>query len=398
MEKITLSTKKRCEKCEKLKPETSFQKLRDGTSVNFCKECLTMHIDNYDPETFIYLLKKFDVPYVPQWWNEIREKAYAQKNGKLNGLSVFGKYIVKMKLKQYKEYHFADSEKLCAELGEADEAKKKEIEEQQKIITEQYENGEIGEAEFRTYTDSYNQMKVDVKKKADPVGDTRYKEENFLSEDELIDPAAELTHDDKIQLAMKWGRLYKPHEWVELERHYTEMTRSFDIQDADTASTLIVICKTYLKMNQALDAGDIEGYQKLSKVYDSLRKSTKFTAAQNKSQNEDTIDCVGKLVALCEREGGFIPRYPTEFPQDQVDKTLKDMNSYTYKLVTQDLGLGQRIEDQIKKIQIQQQMEEDYDNSEPEDIGKVDFNNLYEYQTDIEEQKEHDEELINTWL
>ena len=37
-------------------------------------------------------------------------------------------------------------------------------------------------------------------------------------------------------------------------------------------------------MNQALDAGDIEGYQKLSKVSESLRKSAKFTAAQNKEQ------------------------------------------------------------------------------------------------------------------
>ena len=63
------------------------------------------------------------------------------------------------------------------------------------------------------------------------------------------------------------------------------MMNSFDIQDADTINTLILICKTNLKMNQALDAGDIEGFQKLSKVSESLRKSAKFTAAQNKEQN-----------------------------------------------------------------------------------------------------------------
>lgn len=33
---------------------------------------------------------------------------------------------------------------------------------------------------------------------------------------------------------MKWGRLYTPQEWVELETFYTKMTDSFDIQDADT--------------------------------------------------------------------------------------------------------------------------------------------------------------------
>ena len=64
------------------------------------------------------------------------------------------------------------------------------------------------------------------------------------------------------------------------------MMNSFDIQDSDTTGTLILICKTYLKMNQAIDCGDMEGYGKLSRVYDSLRKSAKFTAAQKKEQKE----------------------------------------------------------------------------------------------------------------
>lgn len=35
-------------------------------------------------------------------------------------------------------------------------------------------------------------------------------------------------------------------------------------------------------MNQCIDQGDLEGYQKLARVSDTLRKSAKFTAAQNK--------------------------------------------------------------------------------------------------------------------
>ena len=34
----------------------------------------------------------------------------------------------------------------------------------------------------------------------------------YMSEDDLIDTAADLTEDDKLYLAMKWGRLYKPAE------------------------------------------------------------------------------------------------------------------------------------------------------------------------------------------
>jgi hypothetical protein len=138
---------------------------------------------------------------------------------------------------------------------------------------------------------------------------------------------------------------------------YNEMTHSFDIQDADTINTLLLICKTNLKMNQALDIGDLDGYQKLSRVFDSLRKSAKFTAAQNKEEKNDFVDSVGELITMCERDG-FIPKYSTDIPQDKVDATLKDMNNYLHKLVTQDLGFGQQIEDALKKIQIQKEMNE----------------------------------------
>jgi predicted nucleic acid-binding protein len=57
------------------------------------------------------------------------------------------------------------------------------------------------------------------------------------------------------------------------------------------------------------DEGDIEAYQKLSKVYNDIRKTAKFTAAQNKETKEDFVDCVGNLVAYCEKEGGKIPRH-----------------------------------------------------------------------------------------
>ena len=165
------------------------------------------------------------------------------------------------------------------------------------------------------------------------------------------------------------------------------MMNSFDIQDADTMNTLILICKTDLKMNQALDCSDIEGYQKLSKVSNDLRKSAKFTAAQNKEKKDDYVDSIGQLVSMCEREG-FIPRYVTDIPQDKVDATLKDMNEYVKKLVTQDLGFGQQIETALKKIQLQKEQEQSFD----QDV-ELDDNDFVDYYKDIEEQKQQDEEV-----
>jgi hypothetical protein len=169
------------------------------------------------------------------------------------------------------------------------------------------------------------------------------------------------------------------------------MEQSFDIQDADTINTLILICKTDLKMNQSIDCGDVEGFQKLSKVSESLRKSAKFTAAQNKEQKNDYVDSVGELITMCERDG-FIPRFATDIPQDKVDVTLKDMNEYVHKLVTQDLGFGQQIEDALKKIQIQQQMAEREAELEgnPDELVDDDYEEFYD---SVYEQKELDQEI-----
>ena len=385
-----------CEKCGKSMDEANFYTYKDGTKTELCKKCLTMHIDNFDPDTYLWLLEKMDVPYIPEEWNVLRDRAYAKDPHKMNGMSVFGKYLSKMKLKQWKQYGWADTEKLRAQSEERAKnamAVQKQYEEEMK---QKLENGEISEAQYKTLVSTETQnaeMQSKPPQSAIPQNNF-YDENNFLSEDELIDPAAELTADDKVYLAMKWGRLYKPNEWVELEKKYNEMMNSFDIQDSDTTGTLILICKTYLKMNQAIDCGDMDGYQKLSRVYDSLRKSAKFTAAQNKEAKGNFVDSVGELVAMCEKEG-FIPRYCTDIPQDKVDATLQDMNKYVYKLVTQDLGFGQQIEDALKKIQIQKEMEAAEDELEDIDehvqLEDQDYEDFYE---DVNNQKERDMKVL----
>jgi hypothetical protein len=94
---------------------------------------------------------------------------------------------------------------------------------------------------------------------------------------------------------------------------------------------------------------------------------------------------------MCERDG-FIPRFATDIPQDKVDVTLKDMNEYVHKLVTQDLGFGQQIEDALKKIQIQQQMAEREAELEgnPDELIDDDYEEFYE---SVQEQKELDQEI-----
>lgn len=392
---------KLCQKCGKMLDEdTQFYTYKNGEKTEMCKKCLTMHIDNWDPSTYLWLLEKMDVPYVPIEWDVLRDRAFA-KNPNLNGMSVFGKYLSKMKLKQWKNYGWADSDRLQALNEEKRSAQEAERAAFDAEIKKKFEAGEISEAEYKTMVSAQTQHEEYINApivQPNTTMDRYYDENTSILNNQLDNSVAQLTEDDKIYLAMKWGALYKPQEWIELERSYEEMTNSFDIQDADTINTLILICKTNLKMNQALDCGDIEGFQKLSKVSESLRKSAKFTAAQNKEEKNDYVDCVGELVAMCEREG-YIPRFETDIPQDKVDLTLKDMKSYLYKLVTQDLGFGQQIEDALKKIQIQKEMAETEvadPEADEEAIQGLKDAEIAEYYNSIEEQKNLDADLFNS--
>ena len=343
--------RKVCEKCKRQMEDTNFYTYRDGTKHKYCKACLTMHIDNFEPSTFLYILEDMDVPWLPWEWNKIRDKAYAKNPMKMNGLSVIGKYLSAMKLKQHKDERWADTERLQKEHELKVAALAQEDQAYAEQIKKQFQNGEISEAQYRTLVSTEFQKQHEYAVPAiDPIGlDNMFNEKDFISQDELPDLSTQLTLEDKQYLAMKWGRTYKISEWIELQKKYNEMMESFDIQDADSKNTLIFICKTYLKMNQAIDCGDVEGYQKLSRVYDALRKSAKFTAAQNKEEKSQFIDSIGQLVAYCQKNGHKIPRYEIKTPYDIIDKIIQDMKDYNKTLIYEDTALARQIQDYIKE-------------------------------------------------
>lgn len=330
-----------CETCGKTMDDKEFyvsknvEKYPPDGRMNKCKKCLTMHVDNWDPETYKWILQEVDVPYIKEEWDALLEK-YGKDPTKITGLSIIGRYLSKMKLKQWSKYNWADTEKLAEEAL-------------QKKVFQMQAQGLSGE-------EIEQQLAIDrtpPKPKGIPVPQSN----TFTNIPEFVDIgeednelAEQLTEEDKVRLRLKWGRSYRPDEWVRMEQLYEDMMHSYDIQGAGHKDTLIMICKASLKANQLIDAGDVEGFQKMSKVYDSLMKSGKFTAAQIKEQESDSLDSVGELVALCEKEG-FIPRYYIDSPKDHVDRTLQDMQKYTKTLVTEELNLGNMLEAAVREIE-----------------------------------------------
>lgn len=393
--------RKICINCKRQMQDTNFYTKKNKEKFDKCKSCLTLHIDNFDESTFLWILEEADVPYVPAEWNNIRDKAYAKNPNKMNGMSVLGKYLSKMKLKQWIQYGWKDSEQLQEKMRLQVEAAKMAEQAAQEQAQKDFEAGLISEAQYRTLTSTEHQRKhqKDIKKESseqrrDPIGeDNMFNENDFISQDDLPSVGDDLTLEDKQYLAMKWGRTYRAAEWVELEKTYMDMMDSFDIQDADSKNTLIFICKTILKMNQALDCGDLEGYQKLSRVYDALRKSAKFTAAQNKEQKHQFIDSVGQLVAFCQKNGHKIPRFEITQPLDKVDIIIEDLKTYTRNLVYEDSALAREIQDYLKEVKAARSKRADEEDAKAKglDVVQVSDEDIVNYKEFLKDQQEKTE-------
>lgn len=373
-----------CEKCNRTMNASEFygsnnlEKYPTG-KLNQCKKCITMHVDNWNPDTYLWILQEADVPYVPKEWQSLMMK-YATNPSEVTGTTILGRYLSKMKLKQYKDTRWKDTERL----QELEDAKL-----EQTMKRQGYDAVQIMEAKEkgRVFT-------MPDKPLEEPVYEdtTIVPQEDYFAQQNGPEEDLDLTEEDRTYLRLKWGKTYKSEEWVKLEQLYEEMMASYDIQGAGHKDTLKLICKTSLKANQLIDIGDIEGFQKMSKVYDSLMKSGKFTAAQNKSESSGEFDSISELVEMCEREG-FIPRYYTEGPMDKVDETLNDLKNYTHTLVTEEMNLGNLIEAAVKNMVDQENREEDediedIDNLDEEVLKDEDFiehNQFLEDESDLDE-------------
>ena len=386
-----------CEKCKKTMNIKEFygsnnlEKYPDG-KLNVCKKCLTMHVDNWNPDTFLPILQECDVPYIPKIWNN-KLATYGKDRSKVTGMTIIGRYLSTMKIKPNDKWRWKDTQYL-QEIAdhETEEAMKRQGYDAQEIDQIVRENrktipeaGTVFELDLHDPAPTYGQLDT-----------TGYTEDYFDRDNNDGEIEDELSDDDRRFLRLKWGKAYKPEEWVKLEQLYQEMTQSYDIQGAGHEDVLKLVCKTSLKANQLLDIGDVDGAQKMVKMYDSLMKSGRFTAAQNKAENGEFLDSISEFVVLCEKEG-FIPRYYTDGPKDRVDETIADLKGYTHSLVVEEMNLGNLIENAVKQMAIEEAKEEDEDIDDDltlEEIEGLKDEDFEEFDEFLDEEADADNELL----
>lgn len=387
-----------CEKCNRTMGADQFyssnnlEKYPNDGKFPMCKKCMTMHVDNWNPDTYMWILQEADVPYVPEEWDKLMAK-YAKDNRKMTGMTIIGRYLSKMKLKQFCDYRWKHTEFL----QELARKKREQVMKQQGYDAEQ-----IALANERAAFAVPQNLEIpDLKKPETNPFLATGQEDYFAEQSGSVEDEIDLTDEDRIYLRLKWGKTYKPEEWVRLEQLYNDMMNSYDIQGAGHEDNLKLLCKTSLKANQLIDIGDVEGFQKMSKVYDTLMKSGKFSAAQNKAESGEYIDSVGELVAICEKDG-FIPRYYLGEPNDKVDQTILDMKRYTRTLITEETNLGNLIEEAIKNNQKEDEAaaaaDQDVDTGLLDDIEEIEQqlkdDDFEEYSEFLDNEEASDADLL----
>lgn len=390
--------KRTCQKCNRFLNIDQFYRSRNLEAyppegyLPVCKKCFTMHLNNWEPSSITPLLEIMDVPYIPEEWEALLQR-YGQDPKKTSQTAIFGRYLSKMKLKQFSDYRFADSERIL-----------EEREKQKQIAAARDESYRLRYAAIQD-GNVLDKVNADISLLSDDeilelfpqVEYQQQLQQGFLGAQQFQqvpqEPSVEdqIPIEDKMKLSIKWGKTYTVNEWLTMERMYRDMLESYEIKTASHLDYLKMICKTSLKMNQSIDVNDFEGYNKLAKVYDSLMKSAKFTAAQNKTESENEFQAVSELILMAEEEG-FIPRFDVSVPQDIIDATMRDMERYLNTLVREEQGLGNLIEVAISQMKREEEANAELEaalegeNFVEEDLTDEDYIDFYEFQEEDDEE------------
>lgn len=135
--------------------------MKSGERCDLCKDCLTQYIDNRNPETFMWILEMFDVPYIEKKWTQLTNERYKKNPGKFGPKSVIGLYLRAMNMLQYRDLTFADSDSIN-NVGK-DIKVDEDYEEQ---LKERLEKGEISQGQYNTLTKTNRDIqKKDMTKK-----------------------------------------------------------------------------------------------------------------------------------------------------------------------------------------------------------------------------------------
>lgn len=244
---------------------------RNDEKVPFCKDCLKDMIDLDDVDSIHEVLQAIDKPFLVDIW----KKAIESKK------DTFGEYMrMVCSLHQYKNLTYKNS------------STKDKIE---------------------------KTLSSDDQKEFDSIREIETDQGNIAVTKEL---------------RSKWGN-YSNREILEMEKLYKEMLFANNIETPQHQRQLYFYCKLSVLMDRALTEGDYAGYEKLSRQFTELQKSSGFRPIDRKSSDEaNGIKSFSQIFAEVEANGYVEPLNVDSIEnQDIVDHTIQYILNYTRKVL-----------------------------------------------------------------
>lgn len=244
---------------------------RKDRKVPYCKDCLKEMINIDDLNSVHEVLQAIDKPFLAEIW----KKALESKN------DTFGEYMRMIcSLHQYKN------------------------------LT--YKNSSSPEKIEKTFMS-------DIEKELETINNIDTEQGNITITKELIS---------------KWGS-YSNREILEMERLYRKMLYANSIETPQHERQLYFYCKLSVLMDRALTEGDYTGYEKLSRQFAELQKSSGFRPIDRKSSDEASgIKSFSQIFAEVEANGYVEPlNVDLKENQDIVDRTIMYIVNYTRKVL-----------------------------------------------------------------
>lgn len=93
-----------CLECGRLRDSNKDYWNYKNIKVCVCKDCMVSHMDYSNIKTVFPYMKKFDVPYIPSYWD-----MYVKQINKRGKKGVFGAYLACMKLASFCDFGYEDS-------------------------------------------------------------------------------------------------------------------------------------------------------------------------------------------------------------------------------------------------------------------------------------------------
>ena len=199
---------------------------------------------------------------------------------------------------------------------------------------------------------------------------------DLKSKDGLKEIIPLIKEEERHKLQEKWGANYDDEALRYLENLYDGLLMTQNVSGALQGDQAIKICKISYELDCRIREG--ADFDKMLSSYDKLVKVAEFTPKNVK--NASDFESMSEVVRWLEQRG-FKNQYYDDVTRDVVDETIKNIQSWTQRLYTNESSIGDEVSQRISSLQNIAQMESYFDiGQEDVDLDKYDnegFENLF---------------------